>query len=379
MPAQSRPADSPWFALDSDASTGIRLRLRGTWRLADLGVIEKSLRGLNLRPPLVLDGAALESIDTAAAWLLAELLRRSGLTPAQIPLQAFGAAQARVIGRVFGLGAAHQDLPRRPRLGGLGRFGKSAIEVGRMCAGHVTFLGETAFAIAEIIRHPSRLRLKELTVQFEQACVNAIPVAALVTFLIGIVIAYLLGLQAEKYGANIFVVDGVGIGATREFAPIIVAVIVAGRSGAAFTAQLGAMRLNEEIDAIRTLGLSPQHVLVLPRVLALMLALPLLVFIGDVMAILGALWIAEPMLDITPTTFIARLHEALGMHHVVVGLVKAPVFAFFIALIGTRMGMAVGRDTRAVGLATTSTVVQSIVAVILLDAVFAILIQRLGY
>jgi phospholipid/cholesterol/gamma-HCH transport system permease protein len=207
---------------------------------------------------------------------------------------------------------------------------------------------------------------------------NAIPVVALVTFLIGIVIAYLLGLQAEKYGANLFVVDGVGIGATREFAPIIVAVIVAGRSGAAFTAQLGAMRLGEEIDAIRTLGLSPQHVLVMPRVLALVFTLPLLVFLGDVMSILGALWIAEPMLDITPATFLGRLREALPVRHVVVGLVKAPAFAFFIALIGTRMGMTVGRDTRAVGLATTSTVVQSIVAVILLDAAFAVIFQRLG-
>jgi len=198
-----------------------------------------------------------------------------------------------------------------------------------------------------------------------------------VTLLIGIVIAYLLGLQAEKYGANIFVVDGVGIGATREFAPIIVAVIVAGRSGAAFTAQLGSMRLTEEIDAIRTLGLSPLHVLVVPRVLALMLVLPLLVFVGDVMSLLGAMAIAGPMLDITPVAFMARLREALDLRHVYAGLVKAPVFALFIAVIGTRMGMTVGRDTRAVGAATTSTVVQSIVAVILLDAAFAVLLQAL--
>jgi phospholipid/cholesterol/gamma-HCH transport system permease protein len=202
-------------------------------------------------------------------------------------------------------------------------------------------------------------------------------VVALVTMLIGIVIAYLLGLQAEKYGANIFVVDGVGIGATREFAPIIVAVIVAGRSGAAFTAQLGSMRLNEETDAIRTLGLSPMDVLVLPRVLALMLAMPLLVFVGDVMSLAGAMMISGPMLDITPTTFLGRLQENLAIKHVYVGLAKAPVFALFIAVIGCRMGMTVSRDTRALGIATTSTVVQSIVAVILLDAFFAVLFQEL--
>ena len=154
---------------------------------------------------------------------------------------------------------------------------------------------------------------------------------------------------------------------------------MAGRSGAAFTAQLGSMRLTEETDAIHTLGLSPMQVLVVPRVLALMLALPLLVFVGDVMSLLGAMAIAGPMLDITPAMFLARLREALDLKHVLVGLAKAPVFALFIAVIGTRMGMTVARDTRALGAATTSTVVQSIVAVILLDAAFAVLLQALGW
>jgi phospholipid/cholesterol/gamma-HCH transport system permease protein len=232
--------------------------------------------------------------------------------------------------------------------------------------------------LGNVALSPASLRRRELTVQLEQVCLNAIPVVALVTLLIGIVVAYLLGMQAEKYGANIFVVDGVGIGATREFAPIIVAVIVAGRSGAAFTAQLGSMRLNEETDAIRTLGLSPLDVLVLPRVIALMLALPLLVFVGDVMSLVGGMLIADPMLDITPTTFMARLQDNLAIKHVYAGLAKAPVFALFIAVIGCRMGMTVARDTRALGIATTSTVVQSIVAVILLDAAFAVLFQELG-
>ncbi|HXF47402.1 MAG TPA: ABC transporter permease, partial [Burkholderiaceae bacterium] len=323
-------------------------------------------------------GEALDSIDTAAAGLLAETLAAAGIDAAAVRLQGFAPAHARVLERVWGLRAFGQTLPRRKRFGTLARIGRAAFELKQLLRGHLNFLGATAAAFGTLLLHPRRLRLRELAVQFEQVAIHAIPVVALVTLLIGIVVAYLLGLQAEKYGANIFVVDGVGIGATREFAPIIVAVIVAGRSGAAFTAQLGAMRLAEEIDAIRTLGLDPRQVLVVPRVLALMIALPLLVFVGDVMAIVGAMWIAEPMLDITPATFLARLHEALHLRHVLVGLVKAPVFAFFIALIGTRMGMTVGRDTRAVGLATTSTVVQSIVAVILLDAACAVLFQRLG-
>ncbi|MBK6854353.1 MAG: ABC transporter permease [Burkholderiales bacterium] len=258
------------------------------------------------------------------------------------------------------------------------RIGLPTAALGSLLLGHLNYLGLTAAAAAEVLAHPRRLRLRETTVQLEQTGLNAIPVVALVTLLIGVVVTYLLGLQAEKYGANIFVVDGVGIGATREFAPIIVAIIVAGRSGAAFTAQLGSMRLTEETDAIRTLGLSPVQVLVLPRVLALMVALPLLVFVGDVMSLLGAMAVAGPMLDITPVAFLARLREELALRHVFVGLVKAPVFALVIAVIGVRMGMTVGRDTRALGAATTSTVVQSIVAVILLDAAFAVVLQGLG-
>ena len=210
-------------------------------------------------------------------------------------------------------------------------IGRRTIEVGHSVLGHVNLLGAAVIGIGYSILHPHTVRMRELTAQFEQVCLNAIPVVALVTLLIGVVIAYLLGLQAEQFGANIFVVDGVGIGATREFAPIIVAVIVAGRSGAAFTAQLGSMRLTEETDAIRTLGLSPLDVLVLPRVIALMIAMPLLVFVGDVMSLVGAMLIAQPMLDITPTTFVARLRDTLDISHPLVGLAKAPVFALVIA------------------------------------------------
>jgi phospholipid/cholesterol/gamma-HCH transport system permease protein len=170
----------------------------------------------------------------------------------------------------------------------------------------------------------------------------------------------------------------VAIGMTRELAPMLVAIIMAGRSGASFTAQLGTMKLTEEIDAIRTLGLSPVAVLVVPRVLALMIAMPLLTFVGNVASIGGAIIVAGPMLDITPVTFVERLHTSLALRHVVIGLVKAPVFALVIALIGCRMGMDVRRDTSAIGTSTTSTVVQCIVAVILINAAFAIVLQELG-
>ena len=225
--------------------------------------------------------------------------------------------------------------------------------------------------------HPSRLRPRELFAQLSQSCLTAIPVVALVMFLIGVVVAYLLGLQAAQYGANIFVVDGVALGMVREFSPLLVATIVAGRSGAAFTAQLGTMKLTEEIDAIRTLGLPPEQVLLVPRVLALVLALPLLVFVGALLGLAGASAVCSLMLDITPAAFLERVHESLDARHYAIGLAKAPVFALFIAVIGCSMGMSVSRDTRSIGINTTSTVVQSIVVVILLDAAFAVLFQEL--
>jgi phospholipid/cholesterol/gamma-HCH transport system permease protein len=349
------------------------LRLSGSWRLAFLAEIDTELRSIELPAKLTVDGGELGEIDSAAALALL-----SHLPPAGVQWAGFAPNDARIVEQVRRRLEGVPDLPRHRARGLFEVIGRDAEVLLRVVLGHLSFLGAAAVGIAGSLLNPRRVRLRELSAQFEQVCLNAIPVVSLVTLLIGVVVTYLLGLQAKQYGANIFVVDGVGIGATREFAPIIVAIIVAGRSGAAFTAQLGSMRLTEETDAIRTLGLSPLDVLVLPRVIALMVALPLLVFIGDVMSLAGGLLIAGPMLDITPTTFLERLRDALDISHVYVGLSKAPVFALAIAVIGCHMGMTVGRDTRAVGMATTSTVVQSIVSVILLDAAFAVFYQELG-
>jgi phospholipid/cholesterol/gamma-HCH transport system permease protein len=375
--------DFRWLTTTEDAGH-FHLRPLGAWRLAHLPDIEREL-GLALRPirgashPLQveIDGSGLEQIDSAAALVLLRTLASVGVTDPTV--LAAGPAPLRVLAQVRRHLDAAPDLQAVASTGMLAGLGRSSAALATLWLGHLNALGQTVAGAAGVLRHPRRLRLRETTVQLDQVGLAALPVVALVTLLIGVVVTYLLGLQAEQYGANIFVVDGVGIGATREFAPIIVAIIVAGRSGAAFTAQLGSMRLTEETDAIRTMGLSPLQVLVLPRVLALMLALPLLVFVGDVMSLVGAMAIAGPMLDITPAAFLARLREHLPLRHVLVGLAKAPVFALAIATIGVRMGMTVSRDTRALGAATTSTVVQSIVAVILLDAAFAVVLQSLAW
>lgn len=360
------------------------LRLTGAWQLQQLTTIWPKLAALELAGPLQVHGEGITAFDSAGALALLQRLWDGHVPSAQVSWHGFTAAQRRTIDSVRHQCASAADVDVRdptPPLPHPERFlafiGRRSQEIARLSAAQVNFLGRTAAALAELIRHPGRLRVRELTAQLEQVLLNAIPVVVLVTLLIGVVFAYLLGLQAEQYGANIFVVDGVAIGMSREFAPIIVAVIIAGRSGAAFTAQLGSMKLTEETDAIRTLGLDPMQVLVTPRVLALIIAMPLLSFVGLVAGLGGAMLVADAMLAVSPPSFVERLQVALDIRHVWAGLVKAPFFALFIAMIGCRMGMYVGRDTRAVGLATTSTVVQSIVSVILLDAAFAVFFQAL--
>jgi phospholipid/cholesterol/gamma-HCH transport system permease protein len=363
----------------AEDASGSVLQLSGTWQLVDIARSVRLLGGRRFTAPVTLDGAALESLDSASALVLLQALSDAGIPATLVRLRRFSPPLERVFEGVRQRMARSEPLEPQRRRRWLAELGRKTLLVGATLGGLLNFFGATVGAFLEAIAHPPRLRLRELTAQLEQVCLNAIPVVALVMVLIGVTMAYLLGLQAEKYGANIFVVDGVGIGMSREFGPMIVAVIVAGRSGAAFTAQLGSMRFAEEIDAIRTLGLSPMQVLVVPRVLALMLGLPLLVFIGMVMGLAGAMLVAGPMLGITPTTFLERLHSSLAMVHVWVGLGKAPFFAAAIGLIGCSMGMTVERDTRAVGIATTSTVVQGIVAVIVLDATFAILCQEMNW
>jgi phospholipid/cholesterol/gamma-HCH transport system permease protein len=358
-------------------SGGATLALRGHWNLARIADIDAELEAAALpSSPITLDGRRLEALDTAAALALLVRLGMAGATIGR--LSGVNRSHARVLEAVRT--RMDNDAPGTRRNGHrpLAALGAAAVNLAWALHGYLDFLGHCVAALAELARHPGRLRWKELAAQLQHVCLEAIPVVALVTFLIGMVLAYLFGMQAEKYGASIFVVDAVAIGAAREIAPLLVAVIVAGRSGSAFTAQLGTMRLTEEIDALRTLGLSPMQVLVLPRLLASIAALPLLVFVGDVATLAGAMAIADPLLDISPLTFIGRVDSELAYRHVAVGLAKGAIFGAAIALIGCRSGMTVGRDARSIGISTTSTVVQGIVTVILLDALFAVLLQEIG-
>lgn len=368
-----------WIEREVEDDTDV-LYLVGAWRLGDVPAIVGSLRELQLcaPKPFVLDGSRLQALDTAAGFMLLRHLAQLGCTESMVKPRGFDPRHGRLLRLVHDRMRTPPASGQSVHLGLVQRVGAGAIQVGALLKSHTAFVGAVALEALALLRRPQLFRPRETVAQFEAVCIDAIPIVALVNFLIGVVIAYVLGVQAQRYGANLFVADGIGLGVCRELSPILASVLVAGRSGAAFTAQIGTMKVEEEIDAISTLGLSAIQVLVIPRLVALVLALPLLVFVGDVAGIGGGMLVGAWQLDIAPRVFADRVHGVLEMRHFVVGLGKAPVFAAFIALIACRMGMTVTRDARSVGDNTTSTVVQCIVWVITLDAVFAVVFQHLG-
>lgn len=376
--ARPKPTAETWLQLRREGDAVVLLP-QGAWRIANLAEIDRDVRQLRLPPnaKTIVNGSHLDGIDTAGALVLFQLVQRAGGKPKEVSLSDVAPEHERLMALV-------RDSLEPPRkLGGralspIQKLGAATLRAHAAIGALMRIIGETTVEGFRSLAKPARLRLKELFVQLELGFLDAIPIIILVTFLVGVVIAYLFAIQIEKYGANIFIVDGVGYAMCRELSPVIVAIIVAGRSGSAFTAQIGTMKLNEEIDAMLALGLSPMRVLVLPRLFALVIALPLLVFVGDVASIIGGMLIADLRLGITGTTFIDRLQTVLPLQTFLVGLGKAPVFAAFIAVIGCRMGLAVENNARSVGLNTTSTVVQSIVAVILLDSAFAVIFAELG-
>jgi len=359
-----------WLTTEDD---GAVLHLTGQWVLDHLPELDAALKQQRIDPlrPLTLDGSRLGRLDSAGANRLIAHLEGLGLPFPNLRLSGFN-PQAETLIRLVACRRSACAGPPLRRRGMRHALGWHVFKLGRAVVSGLAFIGQTGQAVAELMARPALLRTRELTVQMEMVGLRAIPIIVLMNWLIGVVFAYLLGIQVQKFGANVFVVDGVGLAITRELAPLITAVLVAGRSGAAFTAHLGAMKVNQEIDAIAVLGLSPWQVLVLPRILAIVLMLPLLTAVADVAGILGAALVADWHLGVTPTTFFDRLQERLPMQTVVFGLVKAPVFALAIGLIACHNGFAVQRDARSVGLNTTATVVYSIVAVILIDAAFAV-------
>ena len=320
------------------------------------------------------------SMDTSGAWLLHQLEARLAKLGWTVDMSVHDHRHQALLAEVQR--TAFQAPAEPPLPGGLvlvvASLGKATIDAAIEGARLLSFFGWTVATLARSLAHPSRLRLTSLTHHLEQTCLNALPIVGLIAFLIGIVMAYQGADQLRRFGAEIFTVDLVGVSILREIGILLTAIVVAGRSGSAFTAEIGAMSVNQEIDALKTLGLDVVEVLVLPRMLALMIALPLLAFFADILGLFGGGLMAWVVLGITPGQFLTQLASAIEPSTFWVGIIKAPVFAFLIALVGCYQGLLVSGSADSVGRHTTKSVVIGIFLVIVFDALFSILFSILG-
>jgi phospholipid/cholesterol/gamma-HCH transport system permease protein len=255
---------------------------------------------------------------------------------------------------------------------GLERIGRTAWREGAAVSNGLTFLGESLTVLFHLLLSPRSIRWRAVVRSLELDGFNALPIVGLLSFLMGVVIAYQGAEQLRTFGANIFIVDLVGVSLLREIAPIVTAILVAGRSGSAYAAQIGTMKVTEELDAIRTLGLSPMELLVVPKVLALVIALPLLTVYADAVGVFGGMLIASSQLSVSFTEFLTRFEDAVALRHFLIGIGKMPVFAAIIALVGCYQGLQIRGGVDDVGRRTTVSVVQAIFLVIVLDALFSI-------
>lgn len=318
--------------------------------------------------------AALSNMDTSGAYVLVKALQKESIT-----LDALPAQFADILERVretMETDEGHSESPEQ--LNPVARVGQFAFDLFNRGVLFLAFFGQVCLYAWRVIIQPWRLRIPQIVNVIDNAGVRALGIVALLNFLIGVVIAYQGGEQLKVYGANIFIVPMVCITVLRELAPLITAIIVAGRTGASITAQIGSMKVSEEIDAMETLGMSPYEVLYLPRIFGLIIALPLLTLFADVAAIFGGMVIAASMLDISFSDFIARIPATVPASALIVGLVKTPIFAATIALVSCYQGQRVQNNAESVGKQTTVAVVQSIFLVIVLDAIFSILFNLLG-
>ena len=356
-------------------SNGV-VRCGGTWTLFQIGKLEKIAACLSIPPTgeVRCDASDINDMDTSGAvFLHRTVLERSRRQHIQV--HGLQPEFAKILDLVRSHTGEVERVSPQTRRGWLNALGESTWSTLRSVLRGIEFIGEGATALARGATAPHSLRWRSLFKSLEVDGFRALPITGLLTFLMGVVIAYQGAEQLRTVGANVYIVDLVGIALLREIAPLVTAILVAGRSGSAYTAQIGTMRVTEELDALRTLGLSPMKVLVLPKVIALAIALPLLTVYADVVGVFGGMLIADYQLSVTFQEFLTRFDQAVALRHFLIGLVKAPVFAAIIVLVGCYQGFQIRGGVDDVGRHTTISVVQSIFLVIVFDALFSVVMN----
>jgi phospholipid/cholesterol/gamma-HCH transport system permease protein len=370
------------------------LAVGGRWLIAEAAELAGALRAaiperLGPSDHVRVDMAAVETLDTSGAWILYSAGQSLAQAGVAVVFEGAQAAHAGLLDRVAKAagtdGGAGQDA-FGGILGGLAgaplalaeRIGRGTIAALVKSRDLLSFFGLTIVIALRSLAAPWRIRFIALFSHMEQVGLNALPIVGLLSFLIGVVLAFQGADQLRQFGAEIFTVNLLGVSILRELGIVITAIVVAGRSGSAFTAQIGTMKVNQEVDAMVTLGLDPIEVLVLPRLFALVIMLPLLALYADIMGLLGGAVMSMIVLDISPTQFINQLHDAVDLSTFMIGVAKAPVFAFLIALVGCFEGLQVEGSADSVGRHTTTAVVESIFLVITFDAMFSVMFSIMG-
>ena len=353
------------------------LVLSGCWTARSIGALERQLQTLQVPQgaQVAADGARVQALDSAGAWLLQQLLLRlrgAGTVVTVRGLRSEFATLLDVVAQRVAPPASTPAAPANRLLLTLEGVGRAAAGAGEQAVALLAFVGESALAFAGCLAHPGRMRWRPILFNIRSAGFDALPIVGLLSFLLGIVVAYQAADQLRRYGANIFVADLVGLSMLREFAPLMTAIIIAGRSGSAYAAQIGTMAVTEEIDAMRTIGIAPLELLVLPKVVALVIALPLLTVFADLLGVFGGMVMARVQLGVSYSEFLDRFAKAISVTSYLIGIGKAPVFAAIIAVVGCFQGMRTKGGADSVGRQTTRAVVQGIFLVIVADALFSI-------
>jgi phospholipid/cholesterol/gamma-HCH transport system permease protein len=362
----------------------LELRPSGSWTAANVATLERLADAVTPqldRCDLVrVDMAAVRELDTLGAWMLEKMSRRATSAGHRTEVTGVADNYAGLIEEVRQVNR-HNPEPasaRNPVVVKVDEIGRSAVGAAEDLTVFLQMLGSLFLAVFGVLRRPKSLRLTSLVYQLYKVGWQAIPIIVLITFLIGAIIAQQGIFHFRKFGADSYVVDMVGILVLRELGVLIVAIMVAGRSGSAYTAELGSMKMREEIDALSTMGLDPVEVLILPRVVALICALPILAFIGSMAALYGGGLVAWFYGGMGPAIFIARLHDAVSVTHFEVGIIKAPFMALVIGIVACSEGLRVKGSAESLGRQTTTSVVKSIFLVIVLDGLFAVFFASIG-
>jgi len=352
----------------------INLFSKKEWTLKSVTQIEKQLNKVPYEKKIIWDLSNIEKFDSAGILLFIEYFEKFS-KKSLVEVKGYTDSQRDMYNLVKANSV--KEIPNRKK-GFFEELGRKNIEALKDILDFITFLGHLFSVALHTVLNPKNIRIKETIYHIHHSGFNALIIIGLTSFLVGMVIAYQGSVQLAKFGADMFIVDTVGISIVRELGPMITAIVIAGRSGSAYTAEIGAMKITEEVLAMKTMGFDPYAFLVLPRIVALMIALPLLIFFSDIMGIVGGMVAANMQLNISMTQFIERLYEVLEVKHYILGIVKGPVFAFVIASVGCFRGFQVSDNTESLGLHTTASVVNSIFLVIAFDALFSVIYTELN-